>query len=367
MGIEAIIVFIVLGAFGLGWIEWRIWATHLANREASLLAAIRSAVSHEIPLSDALYALAPTYRGKYAAKLLAMAAQLEHGFSLPEALAATPGVVSESTRQLLAAGRSTGSLLDLTLQAAELQGERRRLTESIVGRLAYLTFLLLLFANMTAFLTFYIAPKFKAIWSDFGVELPAVTRWIAFDEVEHLEGIVMGFLLLCALGLGTIAVRWFLGIVGAATLEHSTVGRWLIRSRSSETLRGLSSLLAEGRPTLQALDDLNRYIGRGGLARRLARAKLAAAGGAPLPEALARAGLVHRSDAALLTAAEKVGNAPWAMRQLAQSKDRRSAYRINLFVDALYPWAIVGIGGMYGLITVAYFAPLVKTIATLGS
>ena len=76
-------------------------------------------------------------------------------------------------------------------------------------------------------------------------------------------------------------------------------------------------------------------------------------------------GLIRASDAAVLESAQRVGNLTWAMRQTAETGERRLALRLQLLIQILYPLVLFLIAALVGLIGAAYFAPLVMLIERL--
>ena len=72
-----------------------------------------------------------------------------------------------------------------------------------------------------------------------------------------------------------------------------------------------------------------------------------------------------RADAALLASAERVGNLPWAMRETADSGERRLAYRLVAVGQVFQTLAILAMGGLVLLFTITYFSPLVTLIEAM--
>ncbi len=87
--------------------------------------------------------------------------------------------------------------------------------------------------------------------------------------------------------------------------------------------------------------------------------------GADWIDALWRAGLLRRTDAEVLGSAASVGNLPWALRELAETTERRLSLRIRTAIQTLFPMVIVLLGGLVGILALGYFLPLVKLIGKL--
>ena len=62
---------------------------------------------------------------------------------------------------------------------------------------------------------------------------------------------------------------------------------------------------------------------------------------------------------------QEVGNLAWAMRELAETGERRLAYRFQAVIQTLFPLVVVGLGLVVFFLAVAFFAPLVELIRRL--
>jgi type IV pilus assembly protein PilC len=82
-------------------------------------------------------------------------------------------------------------------------------------------------------------------------------------------------------------------------------------------------------------------------------------------ESLCNQGLIKPADQAVLKAAQRVGNLPWAMREMADSNRRRLAYRLSALVQLAYPPVIICIGLIVMFIVVALFLPLITLVMRL--
>ena len=73
----------------------------------------------------------------------------------------------------------------------------------------------------------------------------------------------------------------------------------------------------------------------------------------------------RRNDAAVLASAQRVGNLDWALRELAESSDRRLGYRLQFWLQLIFPLIVLAVGALVFLLAVAYFLPLVTLITKL--
>ena len=82
-------------------------------------------------------------------------------------------------------------------------------------------------------------------------------------------------------------------------------------------------------------------------------------------ESLRNHGLIRQPEFAILQAAQRVGNLPWALKEMADSVRRRLGYRIQAVVQMLFPPIVVLMGLVVMFIVVALFLPVIALIMKL--
>ena len=87
-----------------------------------------------------------------------------------------------------------------------------------------------------------------------------------------------------------------------------------------------------------------------------------ASAGSDWRQSLLQTGLIRPADAAVLGAAEGVGNLPWALEEMADSALRRQIYRVQAALQVVFPVLLLGLGGIVGMFVVGLFVPLISLI-----
>lgn len=288
---------------------------------------------------------------------------LEGGDSLHDALVLTPGVASDETLLAVALGEDTGQLARcLRVLRSPARGRLATLWLELVPRLAYPLFLLLVIDGVLAFWMLYLAPRFERIFRDLSLSLPEETERalvlgglaLKYSWAVTLAVPVLAALLLLLLVSPTF--RWYFPVVGRLYAEH-------VRSQA---LQALAFLLQVGQPVPEALEVLAESDGFvGGARRRLEAVRLRVERGEPLPDSLCRGKVLPRAMVPLLRAAERTGNLPWALAELADLLAERAARRVQRLGLVLFPVPVVGLGVMVGVIVVGVFMPLISLIERL--
>jgi type IV pilus assembly protein PilC len=300
--------------------------------------------------------------GRAAAKLFRA---LEKGAPLLEAIASYPRALPPEAIAYAAAGQTNAS------QAAALrelsrseQTELASIWRACVDRLSYLTFILLTMVVVLSFIMIKIVPEFERIFQDFNLELPLISIWaIQFSNlyVQYL-GIPLGMgLVVLLLGAVTVGLCYLWDV--------PVLKPWsdlLFRGRPTSHVLRILAVATEQRQSLaQALLNVSRVYPSMPIRDRLVKAATEVSAGVDWRDALRNTRLVSHAEQALLAAAERAGNLPWALRQIACRRERRAVYRLATALQLLYPAAILALGAFVGFYVVALFVPLVKLIEGL--
>lgn len=295
-----------------------------------------------------------------------LAGLLNEGVPLPEALGRVPGVISPDAEVLVRTGYATDTLARSLREAASLRGTRGDAWGATAARIAYLAWLLTVLQTISGFIMYFIVPKFEAIFRDFGVALPWVTRFtIGLSHSLVQYGFV--FLPLFFLVQVALPLALLVSLLGpsAAWWDVPLISSLLRRRHSALVMRALSLAVAGRRPIPAVIDRLALEYPASWARRRLDRAGHDIQLGGDWADALAEHALIRPADAAVLHAAQRVGNLEWALRESADAVDRRLGYRLQFWLQMLFPVLLVGMGAVVALFAVAYFLPLVRLIETL--
>ncbi|MDR3622208.1 MAG: type II secretion system F family protein [Paludisphaera borealis] len=331
-----------------------------ASQQDSLLWMLAIAAEHQMPLARTVAAFADQYSGRYRRRVLRVAALLDGGLSLPEALERTPRVVSSDALLLAHVGHESGELAEALRTAASIRAARAPIWAAISTRVAYILGVLFIIQGIVGFILYFIMPKFEAIFKDFGVSLPPTTIFVL--EASHF--LIKYLFWFPALNVLLLLFLPFV-FAGRSNFEVPFLDRLLKRRHTALILRSLAISIEGGRKIEGGLKTLaTRYPTRW-VRKKLVAVAREAEHGADWREALMNRGLLQHSDYEVLSSAAAVGNLPWAMNELAETAERRLGIRVQAVVQTLFPLVICAIGALILVIAVGFFAPLVELIGRL--
>jgi type II secretory pathway component PulF len=375
-----LVVLLVLTAVA-GWIAFTFFHYRYLRQE-ELLHILTNAVDSGTPLNAALWAyvddrphsrwreiaialiVTPFYYwswhrwNSFDQKVEHVAGLLDLGASLHEALVETPGVASKEVLLAVAIGESTGKLGQCLKSVP-----RWRLATvwlEVLPRIVYPFVVLIFITAIATFLLIRVVPRLERIVADFKVKLPWITEnFIALgrSHIGLFSLIAILALLFCTAAL-LISSRlcWYFPILGRLYRMHA-------RSRVLKTM----ALLLETEHTVPEALEVLEHSGyfSGTVRRRLRLVRFRVALGEPLVEQLCHQGLLPKHMAALLQAAERARNLPWALNELGETlgmRTIRTAHRLSM---AVFPTAVMAVGLLVGFFALAMFTPLVTIISEI--
>lgn len=329
------------------------------RRQASLLAVMAAAARRWAPLAPAIEGFGREWRGWFGWRCGWLARALEAGVPLPDALRQVGWLVPRRALVILEAGARSGNLV-AALEEVTRQPVGRPVFVKAAAAVWYFASLALLGGGVLAFVMVKIIPAFIKIFYDFDAELPLLTQVL----IEASNWFVVGWPILFLLLLGILCYGALLlfGVVGWLPPPLGIVRR---RLESAVVLRSLSAAAAARQSLLPALSALAEHYPSQAIRWRLIRAMNDLNLGDPWQDSLERHGLLRRADAVLLTSAERVGNLPWALREVADAIERRVANRALAWLEIIVPGMILVAGAVVMFVVVGLFLPLIRLIEGL--
>jgi type II secretory pathway component PulF len=339
------------------------------EREA-LVSVLSMSAREGLPMGEAARVFAGLCSPRYRRDVEALAARLTRGQTISGALEAVPRALPSNTLPFARLGESGGSLAPALEQAVEVCEARRRDPVSTIGLLGYPVFVLLCVIVAAGYFGQFFAPRLVAIFRDYGFVMPEPTRSLILwtgplsswpgPEPEALLNTILQVLIGITIAAAGVWSVWRVGLLPPLPWT------WLARRRAlAAALRGVSVGVAEGRPMVETLEALARGTRAPWLRRRMLLARGDIQQGRSWVLALRRRGLLRRADAAVIDAAERVGNVPWALRETGAAQERGAAHRLRFWTVVLQPLTLVALGALVLIVAASYFYPLVHAISQL--
>lgn len=345
---------------------WHLIHLDRTSRQATLVWTLAIAVRQGLPLGPEVAQLADGLWGRKRLRLQLLSENLEAGLSLATALERQPGLVPLSNVMLIRMGEETNMLASaLNTCAVGFSRKQDREVDVASAQHAFLVLLIPIMAipQIVGFLCYYIMPKFKKIFDDFGMPLPQVTT----DFIRIADGTAgygYGGIGLILFAFNGIALFWIVVFISFRDWERDwpLINLLAPRLNGPPILRSLALLIRQERPLAAGVQALSWSHPRASAKFKLSGLYRQLLQGTDLADALASQQLIRRGDVPLLRAGERLQNLPWVLEQLAESMEKRFWYRFRVFLEAGYPVCVGIVGVVVLFVVLAFFMPLVHLI-----
>jgi type II secretory pathway component PulF len=333
---------------------------HRASQQNALLWLLVISAERSMPLGPAIEAFAAEQGGSFAWRARRLAELLAAGTPLPDAIELCPRLLPAYTLPMIRVGSQSGALAAALRQTATVHDQNAPLFMSLIGKISYLVLLPFFGYCVLTFVMMWIIPKFVAIFRDFHADLPTMTQSLIKASYFFINYwyLFLPLFLLFAWLLVYAEMRYF----GWTLWDMPLMRRLARRLDTARILDGLAIVARQQRPLAEGIATLAISYPKNDTRRRLALATFDIEAGGDWADSLARHNLIRRAEHAVLQAAQRAGNLPWAMQEMADSARRRFFYKLQAIVQAVFPAVLICFGLLVMYVIVALFLPLVTLI-----
>ncbi len=300
-----------------------------------------------------------------------VADDVESGSTLSEAMAKYPKAFNRLYTNMVAAGEA-GGVLDLILhRLAEVMVKGEQLKAKIKGpMLSPIAVLTIAFAIVFGIMTI-VVPKFKTIFADMDMELPAVTQALLdfSDWLIKKWGIVWILGTIPAIILLTRIIRLHqMGrfILDTITLKVPIMGAIVGKSSIARFARTLGTLISAGVPILDALTITRDTTGNEVYRKALNSVHDNIRRGETFAEPLRKARVCDVLVSNMIDVGEETGELDKMLIKVADTYDEEVDVLVAGLVALMEPILVIFLGGICGFIVIALFMPMVKMISSFG-
>jgi type IV pilus assembly protein PilC len=294
-----------------------------------------------------------------------VAASIENGSSLAEALAAHPKIFNALYINMVKAGELGGALEVTLRRLAEFMEKARKIKGKVKSALYYPIAVLVVATAVVTLLTVFVVPRFKAIFEGLlqGSALPGFTRFvfgISTGIKEHiwlLAAVAFVPWILLLLSLRTIWGRW---AFDRFKLAMPILGVVFKKAAISRITRTLGTLVSSGVPILQALTIVKETAGNVVVGRLISAVHESVKEGDTIATPLKSSRLFPVMVAGMVDVGEQTGALPEMLLKIADTYDEEVDNAVNGMTSLLEPIMIVFLAIVVGSIVIAMFLPLIR-------
>ena len=300
--------------------------------------------------------------------LIEVVEDIEGGASLSEAMSKHPKCFDRLYCNMVKAGEAGGALEAILQRLADFKEKSQTLKRRVKGAMIYPLVVIGVATLIVGFILYFIIPKFKLIFADFGVDLPGMTVFLinASDVIIEKFWVVA----LTPIVIWMIIKLIYRNRTGAFLLDKiwlmvPVMGGIIEKSVVARTMRTLGTLVQSGVPILEALSIVRDTAENAVFERAYTKIYDSIREGDTIAQPLKEARVVDDIVVNMIDVGEETGDLDTMLNKIADNYEEEVEVLVDSLVSLLEPIMIVVLGGVIGFIVIALFMPLIQLITKL--
>lgn len=294
--------------------------------------------------------------------MLGIAADVEAGTSLSEALAKYPRYFDELYTSLVATGEQSGKLEELLHRIATYREKTEELKRKIKKALMYPAAVVVAAILVTTILMVFVIPKFKGFYADFGATLPAFTRWVIgiSDSMTHIGWLYL--LIVIAVIVGVVSGRRrspnFHRFQDRMLLKVPVVGMIMKKSAVARFARTLSIVQGAGVPMVEGLETVANATGNIIYQDAVLHISKQVATGQRIARAMDETNVFPGVVTQMIGIGEESGEIDAMASKVAEFYEQEVDTLVDGLSQLLEPMIMVVLGVVVGALVIAMYLPI---------
>jgi type II secretory pathway component PulF len=294
--------------------------------------------------------------------------EVTEGKGLSDAMAKQPRIFSDLYINMVRAGESSGSLVEVLRRMAKHFQQFAEVQQKFTSALIYPAMVVVLGIGLVTFFMTVMMPKFIDIFNGFNVALPLPTRMLI--AASHL--FTSYWLLLVGIIIVAIILfkRFQASKEGGRKLDEwkmkvPVLGNVVKLNLFGQFSRTLGTLLQNGVPVLTALKITEQVLPNQLLKEAIADTREAVTDGKTLAQPLAQSQLFPQLMVDLVRIGEETGDVPGALNNLADTYESELQTALRVMTDLIGPVLIIVMAIIVGFLLLSIFLPLFRLISQI--
>ena len=324
-----------------------------------------------MPLTSALSSMANLQTGGISPEVSqSLLHDVREGRNLSAAMGDYPDIFPEMYINLLRAGESAGSLVEVLQRLAHHYERFAKVREMVGQALMYPAFVLGLGCTLIFVFMSFILPRFMKIFEGMKVTLPLSTQilqglsnFFATWWLAVLAGIVVVFFILRGYLSSPRGREWLHGWILQAPLIKKIVRPNLFGQFAGT----LGQLLRSGVPVLTALKITEGVVQNVVLQEAIALTREGVTDGKTLAKPLAKSGVFDKLMVDLIHIGEQTGDIPASLDNLAETYENELESNLRTVTTMIGPILIVFIAAVVAFMLVGVLQAMFKITSSIGA
>ncbi|HSY75005.1 MAG TPA: type II secretion system F family protein [Dongiaceae bacterium] len=294
--------------------------------------------------------------------------EVTEGKGLSEAMAKQPRIFSDLYVNMVKAGESSGSLVEVLRRMAAHFQQFAEVQAKFTSALIYPVMVICVGILLVLFFMTFMMPKFIEIFNGFNVQLPLPTR-VLIASSQFFMGYwwLMGLLVIVLI---ILVKRFQASEEGGRKIDEwkmtaPVLGKVMKLNLFGQFSRTLGTLLQNGVPVLMALKITEQVLPNRLIKEAIAKTREAVTDGKTLAQPLAASKLFPQLMVDLVRIGEETGDVPGALNNLADTYERELTIALQVTTDLIGPVLIIVMAIIVGFLLLSIFLPLFRLISQI--
>jgi type IV pilus assembly protein PilC len=286
---------------------------------------------------------------------------VEQGRSLSSSLEKHPKQFSQFWVSLVEVGEASGTMPQVLEKLAVFMEQQAAFKSIIISAIIYPCILLFVCMGAIAFFAFFVGPKFEAIYTSMGKQLPAFTKLL----LAFFKFIKQKILLIIAgcFGAGFLFKQYIRTAVGQMQFEKFIFGlpgfgvifKKIVVERFASQM---SILIDSGVPILYALEISEKLVENRTCGLIISDIRDSVREGKMLAEPMELSGFFPPMAVQMIKVGEETGELSKMLKHISNFFQREVEAFMKRFGTMIEPLMLLVMGGVIGTIVLAMFLPM---------
>lgn len=302
--------------------------------------------------------------------LMAVKTDIEGGSNLSDALAKHPYYFDDLYVNLVQAGEHAGILDNILDKIATYKEKTESIKAKIKKAMFYPTAVLVVAFLITAILMIFVVPEFAKLFSGFGADLPAMTKFVVnLSEIfQNYWWAIFGGIAGVIIGVAQAKKRSrkFNHFLDRVLLKVPIIGMILNKAAIARYARTLSTMFAAGVPLVEAMQSVAGAVGNVVYGEAVIKMRDEVATGTQLNVSMAKAKLFPNMVVQMTAIGEEAGSVDSMLAKVADFYEEEVDNAVDSLSSLLEPFIMVILGTLVGGLVVAMYMPIFQMGKVVG-
>ena len=296
--------------------------------------------------------------------IMSIKADIEAGGSLTESLSKHPKHFSALYVNLVKAGEQAGILEDILHKVSTYLEKFEALRAKIKSALGYPIAVIIVAIIITMILMVFVIPQFESLFSGFGADLPALTRFVVFLSDWFVANwyILVSLMIGGAWGFfeGLKRSEKFSNIVDRFVLKIPVIGDIINKSCIARFSRTLATMFAAGTPLVEAMESVAGASGNIVYFEATMKIRDEVSAGSQMNTAMRATKVFPNMVVQMIAIGEESGAIDTMLNKVAEWYEQEVDDSVESLTSLLEPLIMAFLGILIGGLVIAMYLPIFK-------